>query len=269
MLTDDLISHEGPAAGREGRVSLQPGALVVTGGGRGIGAQIALRAARAGTPVALVYRSRPEAAAHVVGEIEAAGGRAIAIAADVGDEAAVRQAFEVVDRSFGSLCGLVNNAVFAGEPARLSELRMEDLDSVFRTNVGGAFLCAREAAKRLSTRNGGAGGAIVSMSSAIAVGTGAPGWVHFAASKGALETMSRGLAKELAPEGIRVNVVRAGVIGTESRLGQNAEFRNRAVASVPMGRMGDPAEVAAAVLWLLSPEASYVSGATLDVGGGL
>jgi len=269
MLVDDLVSRNGQAAGRELRLSLQPGALIVTGAGRGIGAQIALRAARAGTPVALIYRSRPEAAAQVVGEIEAAGGRAIAIAADVGNETEVRQAFETVDRSFGNLCGLVNNAVFAGEPARLSELRMEEFDAVFRTNVGGAFLCAREAARRLSTRNGGAGGAIVSMSSAIAVATGAPGWVHFAASKGALETMSRGLAKELAPEGVRVNVVRAGVIGTESRLGQNEEFRNRAVASVPMGRMGDPAEVAAAVLWLLSPEASYISGATLDVGGGL
>ncbi|SDR33704.1 NAD(P)-dependent dehydrogenase, short-chain alcohol dehydrogenase family [Rhizobiales bacterium GAS113] len=269
MPPQEIVSDERWAGTREPTAPLKPGALVVTGGGRGIGAQIALRAARAGTPVALIYRSRPEAASQVVAEIEAGGGRAIAIAADVGSETQVHQAFESIDRVFGSLCGLVNNAVFAGEPARLSELRMEEFDAVFRTNVGGAFLCAREAAKRLSTRNGGAGGAIVSMSSAIAVGTGAPGWVHFAASKGALETMSRGLAKELAPEGVRVNVVRAGVIGTESRLGQNAEFRNRAIASVPMGRMGDPAEVAAAVLWLLSPDASYVSGATLDVGGGL
>ncbi len=247
------------------------GALVVTGGGRGIGAEIAKGAARAGMPVALVYRSCSDAAADVVGEIEAAGGRAIAIAADIGSEAEAMRAFTEIDRAFGRICGLVNNAVLApAAPARLTELRMADLEAVFRTNVFGAFLCAREAAKRLSTRHGGAGGAIVSLSSAVAVKTGGPGaYVAFSASKGAVETMSRGLAAELAAEGIRVNVVRPGVIATETRFTQSEEYLNRVLAQVPMARMGKASEVAAAVLWLLSPEASYVTGAVLDVAGGV
>lgn len=246
------------------------GALVVTGGGRGIGAQIALRAARNGTPVALIYRSRPENAARVVGEIEAAGGRAMAIQADVGREADVTGAFTAVDAAFGPIGGLVNNAVLAGPPRRLAELPGGELEDVFRTNVFGAFLCSREAAKRLSTKSGGRGGEIVTLSSAHAVNTGAPGnWVHFAASKAALETMSRGLAKELAADGIRVNIVRPGVIATEMRLGQPKDHLNRALGQVPLARMGTAGEVAAAVLWLLSDEASYVTGATLDVAGGL
>jgi NAD(P)-dependent dehydrogenase (short-subunit alcohol dehydrogenase family) len=247
-----------------------PGALVVTGGGRGIGAQIAVRAARAGTPVALIYRSRPDNAARVVGEIEAAGGQAMAIHADIGSEADVTGAFTAVDAAFGPIGGLVNNAVLAGPPRRLAELPASELDEVFRTNVFGAFLCSREAARRLSTKNGGGGGAIVTLSSAHAVNTGAPGnWVHFAASKAALETMSRGLARELAADGIRVNVVRPGVIATETRLGQPKDHLNRALGQVPLARMGTPGEVAAAVLWLLSEQASYVTGATLDVAGGL
>jgi NAD(P)-dependent dehydrogenase (short-subunit alcohol dehydrogenase family) len=246
------------------------GALVVTGGGRGIGARIAVRAARNGTPVALIYRSRPENAARVVGEIEAAGGQAMAIQADVGSEADVTRAFTAVDAAFGRIGGLVNNAVVAGPPRRLAELPASELDEVFRTNVFGAFLCSREAAKRLSIKNGGGGGGIVTLSSAHAVNTGAPGnWVHFAASKAALETMSRGLAKELAADGIRVNVVRPGVIATETRLGQPEDHLNRALGQVPLARMGTAEEVAAAVLWLLSDEASYVTGATLDVAGGL
>jgi len=246
------------------------GALVVTGGGRGIGAQIALRAARHGTPVALIYRSRPGNAAWVAGQIEAAGGRAVAIQADVGSESDVAHAFTAVDTTFGSLGGLVNNAVLAGPPRGLAELPARKLEAVFRTNVFGAFLCSREAARRLSTKSGGRGGGIVTLSSAHAVNTGAPGnWVHFAASKAALETMSRGLAKELAADGIRVNTVRPGVIATETRLGQPKDHLNRALGQVPLARMGTADEVAAAVLWLLSDEASYVTGATLDVAGGL
>jgi NAD(P)-dependent dehydrogenase (short-subunit alcohol dehydrogenase family) len=180
------------------------------------------------------------------------------------------RAFAAIDEAFGGLCGLVNNAVDAGPPGRLADLRIDALERVFRTNVFGAFACSREAARRLSTRNGGAGGAIVTMSSAIAVKTGAPGtWVHFAASKSALETMSLGLARELAQEGIRVNVVRCGVIATEARLAQDSDYRDRVLAQVPMGRMGDRDEAAAAVLWLLSADSSYVTGATLDVAGGL
>ncbi len=246
------------------------GALVVTGAGRGIGAQIAVQAARSGTPVALVYRSRPDHAARVVAEIEAAGGQATAISADVGSEADVARTFEAVDAIFGPVGGLVNNAVMAGPPRRLAELPADELEAVFRTNVFGAFFCSREAARRLSTKNGGNGGGIVLISSAHAVNTGAPGnWVHFAASKASLETMSRGLARELAAEGIRVNVVRPGVIATESRLGQPKEHLDRVLAQVPLARMGGPAEVAAAVLWLLSDDASYVTGATLDIAGGL
>ena len=247
-----------------------PGALVVTGGGRGIGAQIVLRAARNGTPTALIYRSRPENASRVAGEIQAAGGRAMAIQADVGSEADVVAAFKAVDAAFGPLGGLVNNAVLAGPPRRLAELPASELEEVFRTNVFGAFLCSREAARRMSTANGGSGGGIVTLSSAHAVNTGAPGnWVHFAASKAALETMSRGLAKELAADGIRVNVVRPGVIATETRLGQPKDHLDRALGQVPLARMGTADEVAAAVLWLLSEDASYVTGATLDVAGGL
>src|SRR5690242_17419101 len=154
------------------------GALVVTGGGRGIGAQIALRAARAGRPVALIYRSRPGNAAQVAGEIEAAGGQAIAIRADVGCEDDVARAFTAADSALGPLGGLVNNAVWAGPPRTLAELSASELEDVFRTNVFGAFLCSREAARRLSTANGGRGGAIVTLSAAHAVNTGAPGnWV--------------------------------------------------------------------------------------------
>jgi len=249
---------------------MNSGALVVTGGGRGIGARIALRAARENTPVALIYHSRPGNAARVVGEIEAAGGRAVAVRANVSDEADVAQAFKAADSALGPLGGLVNNAVWAGPPRTLAELSVKELEDVFRTNVFGAFLCSREAARRLSTKNGGSGGGIVTMSSAHAVNTGAPGnWVHFAASKASLETMSRGLAKELAGQGIRVNIVRPGVVATESRLGQPQDHLDRTLQQVPLARMGTGDEVAAAVLWLLSDEASYVTGATLDVAGGL
>jgi len=163
---------------------VRSGALVVTGGGRGIGARIAVGAARAGMTVALLYRSREDAANAVLREIEAAGGTGIAIAADVGSEADVARAFAAVDEAFGGVCGLVNNAAVPGGRARLSELRAEQLELVFRTNVFGAFFCAREAARRMSTKNGGPGGAIVSISSG-AVNTGSAGvWVHYAASKG-------------------------------------------------------------------------------------
>jgi NAD(P)-dependent dehydrogenase (short-subunit alcohol dehydrogenase family) len=245
-------------------------ALVVTGGGRGIGARIAVRAARCGTPVALLYHSRPDDAGAVVREIEAAGGRALAIRADVGCEADVTRAFAAVDSAFGPLGGLVNNAVLAGPPRTLAELPRGELEDVFRTNVFGAFSCCRAAARRLSTQNGGGGGGIVTLSSAHAVSTGAPGnWVHFAASKAGLETMSRGLARELAGQGIRVNVVRPGAIATESRRGQPKAHLDRVLGQIPLARMGTADEVAAAVLWLLSEDACYVTGAVLDVTGGL
>jgi NAD(P)-dependent dehydrogenase (short-subunit alcohol dehydrogenase family) len=246
------------------------GALVVTGAARGIGAQIARSAAAAGTPVAVFYRSSAQAAAQVVSDIESAGGRAVAIRADLGREEEVVRAFETVDQAFGRLEGLVNNAVFAGEPTRLGDLQAGQVEHVLRANLVGVLLCAREAAKRLSTRAGGGGGAIVSLSSARAVHTGGSGgWLPFAASKAAIETVSRGLAADLAGEGIRVNVVRVGVADTETRRSQGAEYVRQLITEVPMGRIGTVDEVSAAVLWLLSPGASYVTGATLDVAGGL
>lgn len=246
------------------------GALVVTGAARGIGAQIARQAAAAGTPVALLYRSSSESAAQVVSDIESAGGRAVAIRADLGHEEEVVRAFETVERAFGRLGGLVNNAVFAGEATRVGDLQMDQVERVLRTNVVGVLVCAREAAKRLSTRAGGEGGAIVSLSSAWALHTGGSGgWLPFAASKAAVETVSRGLAADLAEEGVRVNIVRVGVIDTETRRSQGADYVGRLIAQVPMRRIGNADEVSAAVLWLLSPHASYVTGATLDVAGGL
>jgi NAD(P)-dependent dehydrogenase (short-subunit alcohol dehydrogenase family) len=245
-----------------------PGALVITGGSRGLGAELAVRAARSGAAIAIVHRERADRAAAVVREIEASGGRAIALAADIGDERAVVQAFEVIDRELGGVAGLVNNAVDAGPPMPFLELRAGDVERVFRTNAFGAMWCSREAARRMSTRLGGRGGAIVSLSSAVAVTTGAPGsWVHFAASKAALETLSRGLAKEFALDGIRVNIVRVGVMLTETRMTQSEDYRRRLLAQVPIGRMAEVSEVASAVLWLLSSRASYVTGAELDVAG--
>jgi NAD(P)-dependent dehydrogenase (short-subunit alcohol dehydrogenase family) len=267
----ETIARDATAArtGLAGRSRLFPGALVITGGGRGIGAEIARAAASAGTPVGLIYKSRTDATAGVAAEIAAAGGRAITIAADIGEDSEVRRAFDAIDRALGPIGGLVNNAGIPGPPARFADLAPGDLERVFHTNVFGAFFCSREAVRRLSTRTGGSGGPIVSLSSAVAVGTGGPGaWVHYAASKSALETMSRGLAKEVAVEGIRVNIVRVGVVATETRMNQPEEHRNRALSQVPMSRMGQPSEVAAAVLWLLSPESSYVTGAVLDVAGG-
>jgi NAD(P)-dependent dehydrogenase (short-subunit alcohol dehydrogenase family) len=245
-------------------------ALIVTGAARGIGAQVARQAAAAGTPVAVFYRSSAESAKKLVDDIESAGGRAVAVPADLGREEQVAAAFETVDRELGPLGGLVNNAVFAGEPTRLEDLRVAQIEQIMRANLVGALLCAREAARRMSTRAGGAGGAIVSMSSARAVHTGgAGGWLPFAASKAGLEVVSRGLAADLAEEGIRVNVVRVGVADTETRRSQGAEYVRQLVTQVPMRRIGTVDEISAAVLWLLSPQASYVTGATLDVTGGL
>lgn len=249
---------------------MNQGALIVTGGIRGIGAEIARRAAATGQAVALIYHTRSEAAASVVREIEATGGRALAVAADVGDEAAVERAFSAADQAFGSVSGLVNAAVFAGPSARVVDTEMANVERAFRTNVFGALHCARALIRRTSTRTGGSGGAIVTLTSAVAERTGGAGsWVPFSASKVALETLSRGLAKELAPEGIRVNVVRCGVIGTETRFTQPKEYLERTLLQVPLARMGQPSEVAAAALWLLSEQASYVTGAILDVAGGL
>ncbi len=245
------------------------GALIVTGGSRGIGAAIARAAAHAGYAVAVNHAASPDAAAEVVEGIRADGGRAVAIAADVAEEADVRRLFDEAERALGPIRALVNNAGVGGRLTRLEDLAADALWRVLAVNVGGTILCAREAVRRMSTRRGGSGGAIVNLSSLAARLGGAGDWVHYAASKGAVDTFTRGLAREVAAEGIRVNAVAPGLIETEMHAAAGAPDRAARLASgIPMQRAGTPAEVAEAVLWLLSGAATYVTGTILEVGGG-
>ena len=259
--------------GSQGSQGSQAGAVrrvaLVTGGSRGIGAACALLAARRGYAVALSYRDNRAAADAVVRSIAQAGGLAIAIRADVASEADVIAMFGTVDRELGRVTALVNNAGIVAPARRVDQYELGRLQRVFATNVIGSFLCAREAIRRMSTRHGGGGGAIVNMSSAAAR-LGAPNeYVDYAASKGAIDTMTIGLAKEVAAEGIRVNAIRPGLILTDIHAGSGEPGRvERLRETVPMRRGGTPEEVANAVLWLLSDEASYLTGAVIDVGGG-
>lgn len=243
--------------------------VVITGAGRGIGAATALLAAERGYAVCVNYRQSQAAADAVVRAIEHAGGTAIAVAADVSVEADVVRLFETVDRKLGRLTALVNNAGILDRQTKLEEMSAERINRIFATNVTGAFLCAREAVRRMSTRQGGAGGAIVNVSSGGAR-SGSPGeYVDYAASKGALDTMTVGLAREVAGEGIRVNGVRPAFIYTDIHASGGEPGRvDRVKASVPMKRGGQAVEVARAILWLLSDEASYSTGTILDVTGG-
>lgn len=243
--------------------------VVITGGSRGIGAATARLAAQRGYSVCVNYRRNRDAAEGVVKAIEADGGRAIAVAADVGVESDVVRLFETSDRTLGSLVGLVNNAGILETQMRVDSMDAARIQRVFATNVIGAFMCAREAVRRMSTRHGGSGGAIVNVSSGAAR-LGSPGeYVDYAASKGALDTMTIGLAGEVAQEGIRVNAVRAGFIYTEMHASGGEPNRvDRVKAFVPMKRGGSAEEVASAILWLLSGEASYTTGAFIDVTGG-
>jgi len=244
------------------------GALLVTGGGRGIGAATARLAAQRGYAVAVNYLRNATAAEGVVREITQAGGRARAIAGDVASEADVLRMFEAT-AALGPVTGLVNNAGILERQCRVDEMDADRFTRVFATNITGAFLCAREAVRRMSTRHGGRGGAIVNVSS-MAATLGSPGeYVDYAASKGAIDSMTIGLAREVAQEGIRVNAVRPGVIYTDIHAsGGEAGRVDRVKAAVPMRRGGEPDEVARAILWLLSDEASYSTGTFIDVSGG-
>jgi NAD(P)-dependent dehydrogenase (short-subunit alcohol dehydrogenase family) len=243
--------------------------LLVTGGSRGIGAATALLAARKGYAVAVNYARDAQAADRVVRAISEAGGRALAIQADVADEEQVLRMFAQVDAKLGRLGALVNNAGVVDRSERVDEMSFARLKRMFDINVIGSFLCAREAVRRMSTRHGGRGGAIVNVSSA-ASRLGSPGqYVDYAAAKGAIDVMTMGLAKEVAAEGIRVNAVRPGLIETEIHASGGLPHRVRELAHlVPMQRGGTADEVAQAILWLLSPEASYTTMSLVDVSGG-
>jgi len=243
--------------------------LIVTGSSRGIGAATVRLAASRGYSVCVNYLNQEREAGDVVSAIQQEGGRAIAVQADVSSEPDVMRLFETVDLQLGRVTALVNNAATLERQMRVDEMDAARLQRIFATNVIGAFLCAREAVRRMSVRHGGSGGCIVNISSGAAR-SGSPGeYVDYAASKGALDTFTVGLAKEVAEEGIRVNGVRPGFIYTDLHAKGGEPGRvDRIKTRVPMQRGGRPEEVAAAVLWLLSDEASYVTGSIVDVSGG-
>jgi len=243
--------------------------LLITGGSRGIGASTARQAARAGWQVAVNYVSDKASADALVEEITATGSEAFAVRGDVGQEADVLSMFEAVDKRFGRLDGLVNNAGVVDRKSRVDEMSVERLTRMMRINVIGSILCAREAVRRMSTKHEGRGGAIVNVSS-VAAKIGGPGeYADYAASKGAIDSFTLGLSKEVATEGIRVNAVRPGIVDTEIHASGGQPDRVAAMRGfVPMQREGKADEVAAAILWLLSQEASYTTGAILDVSGG-
>jgi NAD(P)-dependent dehydrogenase (short-subunit alcohol dehydrogenase family) len=249
--------------------ALAPRVLVVTGAGRGIGAATARRAARAGWDVVVNARRDAAAAEAVAADVRAAGRRALVVMADAATEAGVMALFQATDRAFGALHGLVNNAGVVDVAQRVEQMSEARLQRMFTTNVVGPFLCAREAVRRMSTRHGGAGGAIVNVGSA-ASRLGSPNqYVDYAASKAAIDTFTKGLALEVATEGIRVNAVRPGIIDTGIHASGGQPDRARELApSVPMQRAGSADEVAAAIVWLLGDDAAYVTGAIVDVSGG-
>jgi NAD(P)-dependent dehydrogenase (short-subunit alcohol dehydrogenase family) len=246
-----------------------PKTLLVTGASRGIGAATAVLAASQGWQVAVNYASNSLAADGVVRQIRAAGGVAIAVQADVSIEADVLRMFETVDAKLGRLDGLVNNAGVVDVAQRVDEMSVSRLQRMWATNITSSFMCAGQAVRRMSTKYGGAGGAIVNVSS-VASRLGSPAqYVDYAASKAAIDTFTLGLAKEVAAEGIRVNAVRPGIIDTEIHAsGGDPDRASRMAAQLPMERAGTAEEVAQAIVWLLSDASSYTTGTLLDVAGG-
>ena len=242
-----------------------PGMILVTGGGRGIGAAVARKLGSLGHPIAINYAGNAEAAAAVVATIRMAGGSAEAIQGDVGDPAAIEVLFENAIAALGPLAGLVNNAGITGTQARVAEQQAADLTRLFAINVVGTMLCTGAAIRRLSTRHGGPGGAIVNLASVAARTGGLPGIIPYAATKGAIETFTRGVANEVALEGIRVNAVSPGLIQTDI---VSSELAESAKGGIPIGRLGQPEEIAEAVAFLLSPAAAYMTGSVVTVSGG-
>jgi NAD(P)-dependent dehydrogenase (short-subunit alcohol dehydrogenase family) len=256
-------------ASKQARDEQNRGAVIVTGASRGIGAAIARLVGASGFPVAVNFLTNGGAAEQVVREIVSGGGRAAAIQGDVSREEEIVRLFEASVRELGRIEGLVNNAGVTGGFCRVDELPTHALAQVLATNVTGTILCSREAVRRMSVRQGGVGGSIVNISSLAARTGGAGEWVHYAASKGAIDSFTIGLAREVASEGIRVNVVAPGLIETELHAANGAPDRlNRLAPSIPMGRPGTAIEVAQGVLWLLSAAASYATGTILEIGGG-
>jgi len=244
-------------------------AVIVTGGARGIGAAVARLIGANGFPVVVNYLKNESAAEDVVGEIVLEGGRAGAMQGDVGRETDILRLFESAEKEFGVIGGLVNNAGVTGGFARVERVTADAIARVLAVNVAGLMLCSREAVRRMSTKLGGKGGSIVNISSLVARTGGAGEWVHYAASKGAVNSFTIGLAREVAEEGIRVNAVAPGLIETDLHADNGAPDRlERMMPTIPMKRAGTAEEVAQGVLWLLSEGASYVTGSILEVGGG-
>lgn len=243
--------------------------ILITGASRGIGRAAAIHCGKRGWSVGVNYAGNEKAAAETVAAVEAAGGKAIALKGDVAMEKDVIAMFDATTKAFGAITGVVNNAGIVAPASKVADMSVERLTRMFAVNVAGAYLVAREAARRLGTDRGGKGGAIVNLSSAAAR-LGSPNeYVDYAGSKGAIDTMTIGLSKELAPVGIRVNAIRPGLIDTEIHAsGGEPDRAFRLAVNVPLARPGTADEVANAIIWLLSDESSYVTGALLDVSGG-